>query len=484
MNDERYSPLANRLSRRSLLKGLAASTGVVLLAACGREMSGETSGSTGGAATTAGAGTAPTAATGAAVTTTAGGAAPTAAGGTSPTQAAGGAVTTVTWYAGRDTTGWSVKQVEAFNAQSQNIKIDYQEQGATTDDLRNKFVTVATAKDPSADIVSMDVPFVPEFAAAGWTIPMEDYLPQSERAAFFKGTIDGATYKNKLYAIPWFNNGPALFYRKDLLEGAGLPPPKSYDQLVEAARKLQTPEVNGYILQTVQNEGGMISWLEMLWAFGGALVDDNLNTVVDKGTAGVQSMQRLVDWLYKDKIVPESTLTMRTSGDAANAFAAGRGVFLRMWMSQLSVMDAQNSQIRGKWDLTTLPSLDGTKPGPGCLGTWNLGISMFSKKQKEAAEAIKFLTSQEQQKRSYLDGGRLPARSAVFDDPDIKAKYPFSDKLKPSFEALKPRPVTPYYGQMSLDAIQPNFGSAVSRQKSPEQAIKDMAARMKEISGQ
>ena len=53
-------------------------------------------------------------------------------------------------------------------------------------------------------------------------------------------------------------------------------------------------------------------------------------------------------------------------------------------------------------------------------------------------------------------------------------------KLRPSFENLKPRPVTPYYSQMSADALQPNYGAAMSRSKTPDQAIKDMADKMRQ----
>jgi multiple sugar transport system substrate-binding protein len=388
---------------------------------------------------------------------------------------------TITWFAGRDTTGYTPKQVEAFNAQSQNIKINYQEQGANTTDLHDKFVTIATAKDSTADMISMDVPFVPEFAAAGWTIPVEDILPAAERSKFFGGTIAGATYDGKLYAVPWFNNGPGLFYRKDLLDSAGLQPPKSYDELVKISKQLQTPQVAGFIFQAAQAEGGLISWLEYLWGYGGNLLDDQMKVVLDKSDAGVDALKRLVGYIYDEKISPEACLTMRIPADAENAFASGGAVFLRSWMTATSSMDGATSKVKGKWDVTTLPSEDGTKPGPGCLGTWNLGISAFSKHQKEAAEAIKWLTSLEQQTARYLGNGNLPARSAVFDDPKVKEKYTYVDRLKPAFEALKPRPVTPYYSQLSSDALQPNYGAAMTRQKQPEQAIKDMADAMRQI---
>jgi multiple sugar transport system substrate-binding protein len=143
-------------------------------------------------------------------------------------------------------------------------------------------------------------------------------------------------------------------------------------------------------------------------------------------------------------------------------------------------MEGPDSQVAGNWDVTTLPSLDGS-PGPGCLGTWNLGISAFSERAAEAAEVIRYLTSLEQQTARYLGNGNLPARSAVFDDPEVVEKYTYADRLAPAFEALKPRPVTPYYSQMSADALQPNYGAAMTRQKTPEEAIADMAETMRQI---
>lgn len=391
----------------------------------------------------------------------------------------------ITWFAGRDTTGFTPTQVKAFNDQHTDIQINYQEQGSNTTDLHDKFVTIATAKDSSADMISMDVPFVPEFAAAGWTLPTDDLLPADERSKFFPGTIQGATYNGKLYAVPWFNNGPGLYYRKDLLDAAGLQPPKTYDELVSIAKKLQTPDISGYIYQAAQAEGGVINWMEYLWGYGGEIVDDKLNIVLGESDAGVKALQRLIDYIYTDKISPESCLTMRIPADAENVFISGKAVFLRSWMTAANQMETSpTSKVKGKWDVVPLPSEDGKAAGPGCLGTWNLGISAFSKHPEQVGEAIKFFTSQEQQTARYLGNGNLPARSAVFDDPKVKAAYSYVDRLKPAFQSLKPRPVTPYYSQMSADALQPNFGAAMTRQKTPDQAIKDMVSALKQIVSQ
>jgi multiple sugar transport system substrate-binding protein len=489
-----------RHSRRRFLLGTAAAAASAILAACG---GGSATDTPKPAATNSTAPTAPTAAPAtalpatqppAATTAPAAAASPaasttTAASAVTGTTAAGSAApnvqagsTTITWFAARDATGYTPKLVDAFNRQSKSIQISYQEQGAVSQDLHDKFVTVSAAKDASVDIVSIDSPFASEYAAAGWTIPADDAFPKDEQAKFFKGALDAVAYNGTLYGVPWFLSGPGFFYRKDLLDAAGLKPPKTYDELIATAKKVQSANVAGFLMQLPQTEGGIISWLEYLWGYGGDLVDDKLNVIVDKGTAGVDSMQKVLDLIYTEKVVPEAALTLKLGADVMNTFRSGNAAMIRIWFSNAGDLYKPDTKItKEQWDVTTLPSKDGAKPGPGCLGSWSLGIGTFSKKQKEAAAAVSWLTAPEQQKTYFLDGGFPPTRTAVLDDAAIQAKYPYAKAMQASFAELKSRPVTPYWAQMSSDAVQPNFGAAMGKQKSPDQAIKDMAAAMRKI---
>src|SRR5207237_1070046 len=231
-----------------------------------------------------------------------------------------------------------------------------------------------------------------------------------------------------------------------------------------------------------QNEGGIINWMEFMWGYGGDLVDDKLNVTVDQGTAAVDGMQKILDFVYKDKILPEAALQFNLGADVMNLFRSGKAAMIRLWFSNVGDLYKEDSAIKQEqWDVAPLPSKDGAKPGPGCLGDWNLGVSKFSKKQDVALEAVRVLTSFETQRTHFLDGGFLPARPAVFDDPDIQKKFPYAKSAQASFESLKPRPVTPFYPQMSSDAIQPAFGQAMAQQIKPDQAIKQMADKMREI---
>ena len=254
--------------------------------------------------------------------------------------------------------------------------------------------------------------------------------------------------------------------------------------MLAACQKLQTPQIAGFIQQMPQNEGGIINWMEYLWGYGGDLVDSKLNVIVDQGTAGVDSMQKLKDFIYKDKIMPESTLALKLGQDAVNIFATGGALFLRIWYGNISTMydPKQTKLTTDQWDVTSLPSKDGAKPGPGCLGTWNLGVSTFSKHQKESIDgAASGSPRRISRRRACWTTCNLPSRPAVFDNAQIQAKYPYAKSAQASLDNLKPRPVTPFWGQMSSDAVQPQFGLAFSNKKDSAAAIKDMADAMRKI---
>jgi len=480
MHDRRST--SQTMNRRAFLVGVTAAAGSAILAACGGTTATETPKPA--AATAASAATQVTKpvaspAASAAVTNATTGTAP--AGSAAPAVQNSGQATTIVWFASRDASGSTQKQVDNFNKQSKTIQVSYQEQGSSSDDLHNKIVIVSAAKDPTADLFQVNVPNISEFAAAGWVLPVDDLLSKDERAKFFPGTLDGSTYNGKLYVIPWYNNGPGLWYRKDLLDAAGFQPPKTYNELVSISQKLQTPDIAGYVLPLPQIEQGVINWMEHLWGYGGGIVDDKLNVMLDKGTAGTDSMQRIVDYVYKDNVVPQYALTLTQTQDAMNIFRTGKAIFLRMWYTSGGDLYKDDTTIKGKWAVTTLPSKDGAKPGPGCLGTWNLGISAFSKKPKEAAEVVRWLTSEEQQTWRVLNASSLPVLPTVLDNPEVQAKYPYAKAAQQSFYDLKPRPVTPYYSQISSDAIQPALGAAVARQITPDQAIKQMADKIRQI---
>lgn len=384
---------------------------------------------------------------------------------------------TITFYAGKDLTQANNKLVESFNKSQDRIRVSLQEMPPSTTDQHDKYVSVLAAGSSDIDVMAADIPWAPEFASAGWLLPLDDRI--EDREDFFEGSFLGATYMGKLYAIPWTLAAGVLYYRTDLLEEAGLEPPETFDELISIAKELQTPDRYGYVWQGRQYEGLVCNWLEIFWGMGGKLMDDRNQLVADPEIVAA-SMQWMQDLIHKHGITPSSVTTWQENESQA-VFAEGRAVFFRAWPGNFEyINNPATSKVAGKVGIIPMVHAPGQKSA-ATLGTWNLAISKFSKHPDEAWEFIKYALGMEGQKIKSLDSGNPPSRKSVYNDPEIKQKYPHFDDYFAVFEGALPRPVTPVYPEMSVNVMQPNIFAVINRTKTAQQAANDMLAGMRQI---
>lgn len=469
----------NKISRRQAIKllGMGAASAAIL-AACGDTATSSTSSTTAASAATT--------TSAAATTTSAAAAAGTTAGGATTTSAAAGVASgtpnivikgsgTVV-MATADNVGAVQKVVDMFNAMKTGITISYQKLPPSSSDIHDKFATAFAGKSTTPDVVAVDIPWAPEFGSAGFLLPLNQYVDASYRSNFFESTLLGTTYKNNLYALPWYLDAGLLYYRKDILDKAGVQPPTNFDELVASAQKLQTADMYGFAWPGFKNEGLSADWMEYLWGFGGDYYDQSTNTItVDKGDGAVNSLQFLSDALYKTKITPTKALTWK-GADLNNIFTQGNAVFMRNWTSYGALAQAQGSKVKDMWGVTPFLAAAG-QTAHSCLGPWNLAINANSKNPDAAWTVIEFLTSPQAQKALSLAAGTPPSRKDVYSDPDIQNSSPIYKVLPTVFNNAKARPVTPAYQQMSNDVIQNYVSQVLTQQVSPADAVKAMASK-------
>jgi multiple sugar transport system substrate-binding protein len=129
--------------------------------------------------------------------------------------------------------------------------------------------------------------------------------------------------------------------------------------------------------------------------------------------------------------------------------------------------------------VSELPSADG-KPGNGTVGDQPLYISTSSKYPDAAWKFIEFLTATEQQRLRAVEGSYLPTRSALYDDPEIKDSVPVVALAKQALQHTRPRPVSPYYSDMSLE-MQDQFNASLSGDTTPEEAARSLNSELESI---
>lgn len=102
----------------------------------------------------------------------------------------------------------------------------------------NQLQYLTTALQTGTDIGVFGPPpsFIADWARQGFLLPLTDLVKQIGEADFLDGTrvvLDGQDY-----AIPFQANASAVYYRKDLLEGAGIAVPKTYEDYLGAVTAL------------------------------------------------------------------------------------------------------------------------------------------------------------------------------------------------------------------------------------------------------
>ena len=125
-----------------------------------------------------------------------------------------------------------------------------------------------------------------------------------------------------------------------------------------------------------------------------------------------------------------------------------------------------------------MPGLTG--PGVSSLGGQSLGIAANAENKGTAAEFIKFMSSQEIQKKAVLANAIPPTLEDLYADPDVTKAYPYTAALKTSIETAIPRPRVVKYGDVT-SAIQDAAYSALQGQAAPDAALSNLQSKLETL---
>jgi multiple sugar transport system substrate-binding protein len=397
-----------------------------------------------------------------------------------PEEGGGGAQGTgpITFVVGKDTSGWTQKLIGDWNAAHPDQKVSIIELPEAADAQRSQFVTNLQAKSDRYDVLGIDVIWTGEFAKSGWLLELDQSQFPLDKE--LKPAVDTAMFEGKLWAAPFRTNGGLLFYRKDILDKAGKQPPKTFDELKALCPLAQQNNMGCYAGQFAKYEGLTVNFAEAVQAAGGEIMTDN-GTKVALGAPAVQGLSFLADG-FKQGTIPKPAITFKEE-EGRRAFMSGQLLFMRNWpyvYTLASEPDPAN-EVRGKFGVVPLPGFTG--PGSSSLGGLNLAVSAFSTKQQSAVEFLKLASTMEQMKAMSMTSGEPPAWADLYDDPDMVKKFPYLPTLKEGLLAAKPRPVTPYYQEVT-SAIEEDAYAALQGQKAPDQAINDLTQKLNDIAAQ
>ncbi|MEW6635224.1 MAG: ABC transporter substrate-binding protein [Actinomycetota bacterium] len=384
---------------------------------------------------------------------------------------------------GPDTTGNLQELVRRFNEQSQDFKVRYREMPADTGQYFDKLRTQFQAGGGDIDVIGGDVIWPAQLAANGWIVDVSDRFPESERQRFLPGPIESLTYEGGIYGVPWFTDAGMLYYRQDLLEEAGFSePPQTWEELKEQAKKITRDNddvESGMVFQGANYEGGVCNGLEYIWTHGGDVLRGTSDEVVIDSQESVDGLA-MEQSMVEEGVAPQAVANY-TETESHTAFLNGRSVFIRNWPYMYALAgNPEESRIeQGQVGVTALPVAEGRET-TSALGGWNMLINAASDKQDQAWEFVQFMTSEESQRFRAVEATLLPTLESLYEDREVVEKVPV---IRLGAEALKnsrPRPVSPYYSDMSLQMAE-QFNNVVKGSASPEQAVRRLQQQLEQI---
>jgi multiple sugar transport system substrate-binding protein len=290
------------------------------------------------------------------------------------------------------------------------------------------------------------------YAKDGLLYSADEALSPKTREDFLEAFARGGTYNGALYGFPILASARAFFYNRDLLERAKVEPPKTWDDFVTAAKKVQAlgGGAIGYALPLGPEEA-QAEWSIWMWNNGGDWKSGAAWTI--NSEKNVQTLTFLAALANTHKVTQVNPgKTNRTDG-AFQLFKDGK-VGMVMGFSPLAAQLDADGKVR--YGVTRMPTNVGD---PVTLGVEDYLMAFKKKGNQEAVRQFLDLYYQPEQITRWIAAeGFLPVtRSGL-------ARMSDNAKLKPYLDALPSArlvPTTdPVWDKVKLD-VQQNIGLAV-----------------------
>ncbi len=397
-------------------------------------------------------------------------------GGTSNSSTGSGQTVNIN-YIERDTNGVYASLVTDFNAQNNGVHVNYNSNApADTGQLLTILTTMLRARSSAYDVFPMDIIWPPEFGANGWTVPLDDKWPASDRANYLPGPLAGCTYNGKLWAAPTRTDAGLIYYRTDIIKTA----PTTWAEMTSMAKANAPSKAKvGYVWQGAQYEGLVCDFTEVLYGYGGSVLDpSDPKKVTVNSPEGVAALTLMTSWVGG---ISPSAVTTYKEEDSRSSWQNGDSVFMRNWPYAYSLgNDPSSSKIAGKFDVHNMLYGGSNTTGHSSLGGWQYGINAFSKNSDAGWKFVQHQLSLASQKTIALKLSLTATLKSIYTDPEVLKANPFFAKLAPVFETAQPRPVTPFYPDVS-NAIQVRIHNALTGQSSPSAALAALTSDLQAI---
>ncbi|MEU6001045.1 sugar ABC transporter substrate-binding protein [Streptomyces sp. NPDC047197] len=277
------------------------------------------------------------------------------------------------------------------------------------------------------------------------------------------------TYAGKIWGIPQVIDMQMLYYRKSLLADAGVRPPKTLDELVDAAKKLTSQKTKGLFLG---NDGGAgvlggtplyAAGLELVTAEGEVGFDD---------PAAARTLGK-IHQLYADK-----SLLLGAPADWSDPSAFVQGLTAMQW-SGLWALPTVQKELGDDFGVLPFPK-DGAAGKPSVpVGAYAAAVSTRSKHQKAGKDFLKWLwidSTDRQEDFALSYGFHIPARVSLAKKAEKLRKGAAADAVRYTTDHGQAEPLL--WTPASRSAYQDALSRIIKDGASPDEELKKVVRKV------
>ena len=291
---------------------------------------------------------------------------------------------------------------------------------------RQKAVIELTSGKPSFDVVHLSYHVQKrQFERAGWLADLTGFMKDPNLTApdltvddFSAGGLQFAKNdKGEMHSLPWSVDYFILYWNKELFAKKGVALPKTFDEMVAAAEKLNDPAngIYGFVGRGLRN-ANMTLWTNFFLNYGGEFLDAKGNILTDgpEAVEATKLYQRLLT-----KTAPPGVAGFNWMESMAS-LTQGRAA---MWIDGVGwappVEDPNASRVVGKIGYAVVPA--GPKGQYSATYGDGIGIAQASTKKEAAYLYCQWAVSKTMGARLLQSGGGVPFRNSILNDPAVRA---------------------------------------------------------------
>ncbi|MEI4272686.1 extracellular solute-binding protein [Klenkia sp. LSe6-5] len=367
-----------------------------------------------------------------------------------------GGVPVLNWYTNPDSGGQAEIAARCTEAAEGRYTISTSVLPREASAQREQLVRRLAANDSSIDIMSLDPPFIPEFAQAGFLAPVPGDVAERVTEDVVESAVEGSTWDGELVTVPFWANTQLLWYRTSVAEAAGLDmsQPVTWDQIIQAAQDQDV--LIG--VQGIRAEALTVWFNALIESAGGSIIAENSTDPEQiqlglTSEAGIRAAEVMRDISTSGQVGP--ALSTANEDSTATGFESDQGGFMVnypfVYPRGLAAVEAGtlDQATVDDYAATVYPQVDaGTESAPP-YGGINLGVGAFSEHPDLAYEATECITTTENQSYYFTTNGNPASDSTVYEDPEVLEAFPQAPVILQSLQQAAPRPQTPYYSEVS-----------------------------------